>query len=357
MSGDPSRALPIDGKSPPNLCNLPIPTVSLPFIDSLVRETLTKVMQPFQQMILAQSQQISDMNKVILDQSQQLLRISEEMQSIKSSVSPATLRPHLYSAIVESTYRDKDMLIGKGKRAVIIGLPEGKSEDDTCCKDKDLISRLIIRLNSADLIDDLEKGNINHHRHPIDRPRLSAPHGRPLKIEFSSLGKRNLFLELCRKAKHPFPKGCYSRADLSPAELQAESDCIRISTNPSFPPAKVVDAHLIPAFPRFAQSYKRVPYRPISPPPASSSLSPLASSTQHSQMPSSSLVNSGARSTSTFEASSTDFPSLAESSVKPLQVRSRRITRNAEESASCPRKSDEFVSRRRNVRKTSRYSP
>lgn len=55
----------------------------------------------------------------------------KEVETIKRFVSPASLISNLYSAMVESAYRDKTMLNNKAKRAVILKLPEGKSEKDS----------------------------------------------------------------------------------------------------------------------------------------------------------------------------------------------------------------------------------
>lgn len=62
---------------------------------------------------------------MIAEQATQLHQIRREMSQLKYRLSPETLWSHLYSALVESTIRDKTMLDAKSKRVVILKLKKG----------------------------------------------------------------------------------------------------------------------------------------------------------------------------------------------------------------------------------------
>lgn len=126
------------------------------------------------------------------------------MSQLKYRLSPETLWSHLYSALVESTIRDKTMLDAKSKRVVILKLKKGINWRWNLCEDLDTISRLINKLGSKELKEDLESGfaiftRLTGHRHLVNQPLPGYSNGRSLKIQFSSSDKRNTFLQLYKK--------------------------------------------------------------------------------------------------------------------------------------------------------------
>lgn len=219
---------------------------------------------------------------------------------------------------------------------MILKLPEGSSSEETFSRDKDTVRSLIHNLGFDKLRDYFDGGEITHHRHSIDQPRFLAKHGRPLKIEFSTSDKRNLFLSLYRKTKRLLPSGCYARADLAPAELLAERECHRLTMDPSLPATRVIDAHLDPLPVPSYQHYSRDSLRSVS-------------TRNHSLLPSSSPKNSEAPSISNCPSSLT--------TVLPAETPRQSIVSQRHVMKSIPRKMMVVTRSRRIKVQNQRFSP
>ena len=130
----------------------------------------------------------------------------------------------LATAIVQTMQSDGEKMKEKACRAVLVGVPEAMSPEQTTKADEKLLGELIEWTGDELLKELYDNAQIQHGRHPKNAP----PRKRILKVLFPDASLRDRFLSLVRSKGRNVPLekfvGAYVRKDLMPMELKLEKE-------------------------------------------------------------------------------------------------------------------------------------